>query len=53
MMEYQRAARMPTLQCFISDLEIRDETCADILSDAKHFVLGFKVKTFFVKDVLG
>jgi hypothetical protein len=41
MREYQPAARMAALQCFISDLE-RDETCADILSDAKHFILYYK-----------
>jgi hypothetical protein len=46
MKEYQRAARMPALQCFIPDLEIRDETCADILSDAKCFILCFEKKTF-------
>jgi hypothetical protein len=42
MMECHRAARMPALQCFISDLEEKDETCADILSDTKCFILYFK-----------
>jgi hypothetical protein len=28
MIEYQQTARMATLQCFISNLEERDETCA-------------------------
>ena len=42
MMEYQQAARMATLQCFISNLDERDETCADISSDAKQFILYFK-----------
>jgi hypothetical protein len=42
MKEYQRAARMPALQHFISDLKERDEACADILSDAKCFILYFK-----------
>ncbi len=45
-MEYQGAAIIPALQCFILDLEERDETCADISSDAKHFILGFKKKCF-------
>ena len=42
MIEYQQALRMPALQCFILDLGRRDETCADILSDAKHFILCFR-----------
>jgi hypothetical protein len=37
---------MPALQCFISDLGKRDETWADILSDAKSFILCFKKETF-------
>jgi hypothetical protein len=45
-MEYQRAVRMPAPQHFIFDLEGRDETCADILSDAKRFILCFKKETF-------
>ena len=36
---------MPALQCLIPDLEIRDETCANILSGAKCLVLCFKKKT--------
>ncbi len=35
MKEYQPAVRSTVLQCFI-------ETCADILSGAKHFILHFK-----------
>ncbi len=42
MKECQRAARILALQCFNSDLERRDETCAGILSDAKHFILYLK-----------
>ncbi len=52
MKEYQRALRMPALQHFISDLERRDETCADILSDAKHF-LYFKKANILYKMYLG
>jgi len=51
-MEYQRAARMPALQRFILDLEEGDETCADISSDAKHFIQYFRRK-HFVLQVLG
>jgi hypothetical protein len=39
--KYQQAARMAALQHFVSDIE-RDETCTDILSDAKHFILYFQ-----------
>ena len=46
MKEYQRAARMLAPQCFIPDLEIRDQTCAYFLSDAKCFILCFEKKTF-------
>jgi hypothetical protein len=46
LMEYQGAARLPALKCFILHLEERDETCADISSDAKHFIQCFKKKTF-------
>jgi len=35
---------------FISDLE-RDETCADISSDAKSFILYFKKGKMFVHNV--
>jgi hypothetical protein len=44
--EYERAARMPALQHFNPDLEDGDETCADILSDAKCFILCFRKETF-------
>ncbi len=47
MKEYQQSTRMPGQQHFISDLEIRDETCADILSGAKHFILCFKKENIF------
>jgi hypothetical protein len=36
MKEYQQTARMTAMQHFISDLEERDETCADISSNAKN-----------------
>jgi hypothetical protein len=51
-MEHQQAARMPPVQHFILDLEERDETCADIFSDAKRFILCLKRK-HFVLHVLG
>ncbi len=41
MIDYQRAVRMAALQSFIFNLEW-DETCADILSEAKCFILYFK-----------
>ncbi len=34
-MGYLQVRRMPTLQCFISDLERGDETCADMMPDAQ------------------
>jgi hypothetical protein len=34
--EYQRAARIPALQCFVLTLR-KDETCVDVSSDAKRF----------------
>jgi len=37
--EYQWAKRIPALQHFVSDIERRDETCADMITDAKHFIL--------------
>jgi hypothetical protein len=37
--EYQHARRIPALQRFISDLERRNKACADMITDAKHFVL--------------
>jgi hypothetical protein len=39
--EYQQARRMPALQCIVSDLERGDETCADMMTAAKHFILCF------------
>jgi hypothetical protein len=44
--KYQRAARMPALQCFILDLEKRYETCANVLSDAKCCSCMLKKKCF-------
>jgi hypothetical protein len=52
MKEYQQAARRPALQCFISYLEGRDETCTDISSDAKHF-LYFKKENILYRMFLG
>jgi hypothetical protein len=40
--EYQQARRMPALQCFVSDRERGDETFADMMTDAKHFILFFR-----------
>jgi hypothetical protein len=31
-LEYQQARQMPALQHFLSDLERRDETCADVMN---------------------
>ncbi len=42
MIEYQGAERMSALQNFVSDLEGGGKTCADILSDAKHFIICFR-----------
>jgi len=39
MNEFQRGARIPALQQLISDLEGRDEICADISSDANIFYI--------------
>ncbi len=47
--EYQHAVRMPALQCFFSDLERGDETCADISSDAKRFILCFRKRNICSK----
>jgi hypothetical protein len=52
LIEYQRAARILDLQCFILDFEKRYETCADILSDAKHFSCVLKEKCF-IQNILG
>jgi hypothetical protein len=43
---------MPTLQCFILDLEKRFETCADVSSDAKCLSSMSKNKCF-VQNILG
>ncbi len=48
MKEYQQAAIVPALQCFISDLERRDETCTDISPEAKCLILCFKKKNIFL-----
>jgi hypothetical protein len=42
--EYQQARRMPALQCFIFDLERKDETCADMMTDAKKFILCIRMR---------
>ncbi len=39
--EYQQARRMPGLQHFFSDLERGDETCDDMTTDAKKFIVCF------------
>ncbi len=41
MKEYQPAVRIAALQHFVSDIE-RDETCSNISSDSKCFILYFK-----------
>ncbi len=46
LIEYQRAARILDLQCFILDFEKKYETCADISSDAKPFFMCVERETF-------
>ncbi len=40
---------MLALQCFISDLERGDETCADMMPDEKHFILCFRKRNVLYK----
>jgi hypothetical protein len=39
---------MPALKHYILDLDRRDETCADISSDVKHFIPCFRKRTFCI-----
>jgi hypothetical protein len=47
--EYQQARRMPALQHFVSDLEKGDETCDDMTTDAKCFILCFRKRDIWIK----
>jgi hypothetical protein len=42
--EYQQATPMPALQHFIFALERKDETCADMITDAKKFILCIRMR---------
>jgi hypothetical protein len=47
--EYQQARRIPAWQCFVSDLERRDETCAYIMTDTKCFIVCFGRRSICTK----
>jgi hypothetical protein len=47
--EYQQAGRIPALQCQVSNLERRDETCANMLTGAKCFILSFRKRNVSTK----
>jgi hypothetical protein len=47
--EYQQARQIPSLQCFASDRKRRDETCADMMTDAKCFIPCFRTRNVCTK----
>ena len=48
-MEYQRAESMSALPNFVSDLEGSNETCTDMMADAKHLYSMFQKEKHFYR----